>query len=170
MEPYKCVVSDPPWQFRDRLPGKSRGAEKNYAVMSTERICDMKLPPIADDAFLFLWRVSSMVEEAYLVCRHWGFAPKTEIVWEKTTPAGKPHFGMGRIVRAAHETCIVAVRGKPKPISRSIRSRFSAPTGRHSAKPEAFFDLVEALAAGPYAELFARRQRPGWTCLGDQAG
>lgn len=101
---------------------------------------------------------------------------------------GLPWFGMGRHVRASHETAIVAVRGKPKPISRSVRSRFSAPvplrgaplitaetrgawrTGlvAHSAKPEAFYDLVETLAAGPYVELFARRQRPGWTCLGDQ--
>jgi hypothetical protein len=80
----------------------------------------------------------------------------------------------GRI-RASRETCIVATRGRPQPLAPNIRSTFSAPvpfnadgTYRHSAKPEAFYDLVEKLAAGPYAALFARRRRPGWLCLGDQ--
>ena len=112
--------------------------------------------------------MSSQVEEAYRVVRAWGFVPKSEIVWEKLTSSGKPWFGMGRYVRASHETCIVAVRGRVQPLVRNIRSRFSAPGGRHSEKPEVFYDLVERLAPGPYVELFARRQRPGWTCLGDE--
>ena len=119
-----------------------------------------------------MWRVSSMVEEAYEVVRSWGFRPKSEIVWNKLTATGKPWFGMGRTVRASHETAIIAVRGKPQPISKSVRSVFSAVAlkEKHSAKPEAFYDLVEQLAAGPYVELFARRQRDGWTCLGNEAG
>lgn len=185
---FAVLAADPPWSFGDKLPGAARGAEKNYSVMSVEDMCRLQLPELAPDAYLFLWRVSSQVEEAYRVVRAWGFVPKSEIVWEKLTPSGKPWFGMGRHVRASHETAIVAVRGRPKPISRSIRSRFAAPvptrprpaitpatrgawkTGHyvHSAKPEAFYDLIEQLAAGPYCELFARRQRPGWTCLGDQ--
>jgi|SRR6185369_11725170 len=165
---FRVLVADPPWPFGDKLPGNSRGAEKNYRVMSIYDICRLELPPLADDAYLFLWRVSSQVEEAYRVVREWGFTPKSEIVWEKLTAGGKPWFGMGRHVRASHETAILAVRGRPKPTSRSVRSRFAAPAGAHSAKPEAFYDLIEQLAEGPYCELFARRQRPGWTCIGDQ--
>lgn len=165
---YSVLCADPPWKFGDKLPGKSRGAAKNYDVMTTREICRLALPPLADDAYLFLWRVSSMVEEAYQVVRMWGFVPKSEIVWEKVTALGKPWFGMGRHVRAAHETAIIAVRGRPRPKSRSIRSRFAAPVGSHSGKPEAFYDLVEALAHGPFVELFARRQRAGWICLGNQ--
>ena len=80
-----------------------------------------------------------------------------------------------RYVRAAHETCLVATRGRFKVDCKSIRSRFSAPVpvgsdGKyiHSGKPEAFFELVEKLVAGPYVELFARRRRPGWICLGNE--
>jgi N6-adenosine-specific RNA methylase IME4 len=164
----RVLTADPPWLFGDRLPGAGRGASKNYRCLTVAQICDFPIPPMADDAYLFLWRVSSMVEEAYLVCRHWGFTPKSEIVWNKLTAGGKQWFGMGRTVRAAHETAIVAVRGRPKPLRRDIRSTFAAVAEKikHSAKPEAFYDLVESLAAGPYVELFARRQRPGWTCLG----
>lgn len=165
---FRVITADPPWRFGDKLPGKGRGAEKHYQTMSIAELVDLPLPATADDAWLFMWRVSAMGAEAYELMYAWGFQPKTEIVWEKLTKTGKAHFGMGRYVRASHETCIIGVRGKPKPLSRSVRSRFAAPIGRHSEKPEAFYDLVEQLSDGPYVELFARRQRPGWTCLGNE--
>lgn len=166
--PFRVVVADPPWRFGDKLPGKTRGAAKQYATMSVESICDIQLPPLAPDAFLFLWRVAAMVEEAYLVCRHWGFTPKSELVWEKLTKNGKPHFGMGRILRASHEICIVATRGNPKPLVRNVRSRFAAAVGRHSEKPAAFFDIVERISHGPYLEMFGRKTRPGWVVTGNE--
>lgn len=167
---YACLVADPPWAPRDKLPGRGRGAAKHYDVLTTSEIMAFALPPLAEDAILFLWRLSSMPQDGLDVVHAWGFTPKSEIVWRKTrAPSGKMHFGMGRYVRASHETCIVATRGHYKVASKSVRSVFDAPLGRHSQKPEAFFDLVELLAAGPYVELFARRARPGWTCLGDQA-
>lgn len=170
MSRFRTICADPPWLFGDRLPGNSRGAEKNYRVLSVDDICRLELPPLADDCRLFLWRVASQVEEAYRVVRAWGFIPKSEIVWQKLTTSGLPWFGMGRQVRASHETCVIAVRGRPERLSASIRSTFSAPAGRHSEKPECFYtDVVEKLSPGPYVELFARTDRSGWTCIGDQA-
>jgi N6-adenosine-specific RNA methylase IME4 len=165
---FRVILADPPWSFGDKLPGASRGAEKNYGVLSLDQIRKFPLPPMLPDALLLLWRVSSQVEEAYSVVRAWGFEPKSEIVWRKMTASGKEHFGMGRYVRAAHETCIVARRGRFKPACLSIRSVFEAPTGEHSEKPEAFYELVERLTPGPYAELFARRSRAGWTQWGNE--
>ncbi len=46
---------------------------------------------------------------------------------------------------------------------------FEWPRGAHSAKPEAFLDLVEQVSPGPYLELFARRQRLGWDTWGNEA-
>lgn len=167
---FACVVADPPWSFGDKLPGPGRGAAKHYAVTDAADMERWQLPAISDDAYLFLWRVSSQVEEAYRLVRAWGFAPKTEIVWIKRTVHGKRWFGMGRTLRGEHESAIVATRGRPQPLSRSIRSTFQAvvPDGKHSAKPDEFFALVEALTPGPRIELFARRERPGWTCVGDE--
>jgi len=182
VEPFHVIVADPPWKFGDKLPGASRGAERNYKTLSIEEICafvDPNDPMIAPDAVLFLWRVSSMVEEAYRVVRAWGFTPKTEIVWLKQTATGKPWFGMGRITRAAHETCIVATRGRPKVKVRNVRSvqqedmdsmTFNAAVGRHSEKPAGLYEIVEALYDGPYLELFARRSRECWTAYGDELG
>ncbi len=163
----RVLVADPPWKFGDRLPGAGRGAEKHYPCLSVAELCAFPIPRVADDAVLLLWRVASMPREALDVVESWGFEVKSEIVWRKTTVHGKRHFGMGRQVRMEHEVALIATRGRIAARDKSVRSVFDAPTGRHSAKPELFYDIVERLYEGPYAELFARRSRPGWACLGN---
>lgn len=174
---FNVLCADPPWPFKDKLPGKNRGAARNYTLMTVEEICRYPLPPLADSCVLFLWRVAAMQQAALDVVRMWGFdPPQREIVWLKKTVNGNRFFGMGRVVRAEHEVCLIATRGRPQVLNHSTRSTFitdfeglSAVVGRHSAKPERFYSIVEGLYAGPYVELFARQQRPGWTCLGDEA-
>jgi N6-adenosine-specific RNA methylase IME4 len=169
---FKVLVADPPWRHDDKLPGNGRGASKHYLLLSIDEICAFPLPLLAETSVLFLWRVASMVEEAYRVCRAWGFVPKSELVWKKLTRRGKRWLGMGRYVRLEHESVIIAVRGSPRrlqdEIDHSIRSVFEAVAGRHSEKPREFYQLVERLHPGPYAELFARTHRPGWSCFGDE--
>jgi len=177
-EPFRVLCADPPWPFNDKLPGRNRGAARNYKLMSIPDIMRMPFPPLASDCVLFLWRVSSMQSEALKVADAWGFTPKSEIIWLKKTVNGNRFFSMGRTVRAEHETCLIATRGKPVIKNHSIRSTFvtdldfeglSAPFAGHSVKPEKFYEIVESLLDGPFLELYARRQRPGWTCLGDQS-
>ncbi len=170
IEPFRVLVADPPWPFKDRLPGPGRGAEKHYRLLTIPELERFPLPALADDAHLFLWRVASMQEEALRLARAWGFTVKSEIVWLKRTEGGGRWFGMGRQVRAEHEVCLIATKGRPLVQSRSIRSTFVAETLEHSEKPREIFEIIERLCLGPYVELFARRQRPGWTCLGDQSG
>lgn len=162
------IAADCPWQFGDSLPGETRGAAKNYATMTVPALMRYPLPPIADDALLFFWRVSSMPQAALDIVRAWDFEPKTELVWVKTTSQGKMHFGMGRILRGAHETCLVAARGSyaRNVLDKGIRTVLIAAVGQHSEKPDAFYDLVERLYPGPRCELFARRAREGWEGYG----
>lgn len=167
---FSVICADPPWKHEDPL-GR-RGAAVQYPLMSVEEICAYGLPMsmgVAEHALLCLWRLSSMQREALAVCAAWGFEPKSEIVWLRRTSHGKRHFGMGRTVRNEHETALVATRGRPVIRARNIRSTFEAPTGRHSEKPEKFYrEIVERLSPGPYLELFSRRQRSGWTCIGNE--
>lgn len=165
---YQVLVADPPWLFKDKL-GR-RGAECRYPCLSLDDLCNFPLPELEQDCVLFLWRLSSLLPEALTVCRAWGFRPYSELVWVKTTTKGKMHFGMGHLLRNSHESCLVALRGRrPAVLSRSVRSVLVAPYSGHSYKPEAFFGLVESLFAGPYCELFARRQRVGWDCFGEES-
>ena len=168
--PFHTLVADPPWRFSDSLPGKGRGAGKHYGCLTLSEIARFPLPPMAKDSVLILWRVSAMVEDAYFIARAWGFVPKAEFAWIKTTKdRRRVRMGMGHQVRHGHESAIIATRGRPKRLSKAVSSVVTAPyTGRHSGKPELFFDRVEQLYPGPYCELFARRQRPGWTCYGNQ--
>ncbi len=178
----RVLIVDAPWKFGDQLPGNGRGAQKHYACMSVSEIIRMPLPPLHDDCVLFLWRVSSMVEEAYQVCRAWDFTPKSELVWEKTTGSTdengdeKLSMGMGRILRGAHETCIVAARGdRIETMSKSERTVLRAPRTAHSEKPEGFYQLVERLYPlelwpESHVEIFARRRRSGWVQFGHLPG
>ncbi len=174
MTDYRCISVDPPWRHGDQLPGRGRGGSKHYKTMTTVDIMLVEpyrtLVSRQKNAIMFLWRVASMQQDALDLARAWGYVVKSEIVWEKKTRTGKDHFGMGHYVRAAHETCLVCVRGSVKVKSRSVRSRFSAPVGRHSEKPDAFYELVERLIDGPRLELFARKPRDGWTTLGLELG
>jgi len=167
LRPARTLVIDCPWPFADRLPGPGRGAGKHYPTMTIEQLEQLELPPLEPDCMLFSWRVSAMQLEALHLMAHWGFAQKTELVWNKLTKCGKRHFGMGHILRAAHEVCLVGTRGRAQVLDHSIRTTFEAKVGRHSVKPEEFYQLVERLSPGPYTEVFGRRPRRGWQVLGN---
>lgn len=166
----RILLADPPWSFDDKLPGPKRGAESHYQCMSIEDICRFELPELAPDCWLFLWRTGAHAREAFRVIDAWGFKyASSEIVWVKTTlDNSRPRMGMGRAVRNCHEVCLIAKRGKPVRLSASVPSVFMAPRRKHSEKPDAFYEAIESFAPGPRVELFARRTRPGWTCLGNE--
>lgn len=173
---YRVLVADPPWPFEDRLNDSTRGAATQYKSMLTlDDIKRFTLPPLYEVSTLFMWRVAAMQQEALDVIEAWDFELKAELVWKKLTVTGKRHFGMGRHVRMEHEVCLIATSGKPETRDKSIRSIFEAPVvlhknGRiwHSAKPDAFYQIVERMKEGPYCELFARRSRSGWDCHGNE--
>ena len=89
-------------------------------------------------------------------------------------------YGIGQYARGAHEMMLFGVRGKgldPSVYSgrRDIPSVFFAPVPRdannkriHSRKPDATYELIEARSKGPYLEMFARRELPGWTSWGNE--
>ena len=184
--PYALVVADPPWQHLDQLPGVKRSAGAHYRTMSVDEIEAFHLPPIARDAALLLWRVASMQDEALSVALSWGFRVKSEIVWAKVSDhspvlgsedAGgasietlRLRIGMGRYVRNCHETCLIATRGKAASLvlRHDVPSVFFAPRGRHSEKPDRFYQIAEQLFPGPRIEMFARRRREGWDQVGDE--
>jgi signal peptidase I len=49
-----------------------RGAARQYPVLSTPELVRFSLPPVADQAVLFLWRPASMQQGALDVARTWG--------------------------------------------------------------------------------------------------
>lgn len=81
-------------------------------------------------------------------------------------------FGMGRLFRQTHEICLIGINNTKiyKHLkNKSQRSVSLAPNLRHSAKPEDLQDsLDEMFVEGNKLELFARRVKPNWICLGNE--
>lgn len=81
-------------------------------------------------------------------------------------------FGMGRLFRQTHEICLIGTSNNQiynKLENKSQRSVCFAPNLKHSAKPEDLQDALEIMfPRAKKLELFARRERTGWTCLGNE--
>lgn len=83
-------------------------------------------------------------------------------------------FGMGRLFRQAHEIALVGTSNNKiykKLENKSQRSISFAPNLKHSAKPENLQDSLDLMfpSITNKIELFARRQRKNWICLGNEA-
>lgn len=175
---YPCVVVDPPWSFADkgtRLAPSYEGGQRTYSHYRTMSLTDICLFPIekvlTPDAWVFLWIPNSLRRDRteHLVARSWGLIlTGSEMVWVKIAKDGRPRIGGGHYFRSAHETCLLLRRGKPTRASASVPSVFLAERGRHSEKPDEFFDLVEAFCLGPRLDLFARKPRSGWSGWGSE--
>lgn len=179
---FPVILADPPWPFSDRgtrfapsYAGKQRKGASPYRVMPIEEICGLGFLVrqwAAADAFLFLWAPNSMVldGQAMAVAAAWGFTPKQIIPWVKTAASGQPRIGGGHYTRVCTEQLVLCRRGEARVLRRDVPGVIIAPRGRHSAKPDESYRLIESLAAGPYLELFARRRfSSAWAVWGNQA-
>jgi N6-adenosine-specific RNA methylase IME4 len=183
---YRTIVADPPWRYRSsdilkrgwhrtasvstHKPGEAEG---QYTTMTNAEIAALPVGEWADkDCALYLWvtnprmfgeRDGSMPPVE--IAAGWGFRYVTLLTWVKTGPPG-----LGFYFRGNTEHVLFCVKGDVKiEPSRRESNVITAQKGRHSAKPDRFYEMVERVSPGPYLELFARRRRYGWDVWGDEA-
>lgn len=164
---FKVVVADPPWEFGNRATRAA--AEDHYKTMPTWEIMFLPVDKIvAPDAHLWLWTTDVHLPFALSVMKTWGFEFKRTLEWLKIKD-GKPQMGLGNYLRAAKEMCLFGIRGKAPVLHRDRIDWFWAPRGEHSAKPDEFFtQYPQYLSSPPALEMFARKERPGWTVWGNE--
>lgn len=100
-----------------------------------------------------------------------GFAALVKNILNKFDLSKILSFGLGRMFRGTHELALVGVRGKiyNHLKDHSQRTVCLHPSTKHSTKPEILQDRLEKqFPRSKKLELFARRDRPGWTCLGNE--
>lgn len=171
---YSIIYADPPWNYIKTGGTKnSRGmAKQHYKTMTQEEICAMPVNRIADEnCALFLWATFPQLRQAIEVIEAWGFDYfNAAFVWIKRNPkTGKDAFGMGYWTRANPEVCLLAFRGKMKPLRHDVRQLIYAPAGRHSQKPSEVREKILSLCGDiPRIELFAREKVHGWDAWGDE--
>lgn len=164
---YGAILADPPWAFRtysgtDTTPHRTE--DEPYPVMSLDDICRLPVHALAaPDCALFLWTISSHMDQAFRVADAWGFKFKSKAFeWVKTTKDGNPKMGMGKWTRQESETCLIFTRGSPRRLNADVRSTIWEPARGHSRKPDETYRRIERLVGGPYVELFATQQWPRW--------
>lgn len=147
------------------------GAMNHYDTMNMDQLKALPINDIAaENCCLLMWWIGSMPAEALELVNSWGFTVKTmsAFVWMKQTTKLNPFFGMGFWTRAGSECCLLAVKGKPKPASHSVRSVVTDIVRKHSEKPQIIRDdIVKLCGNKPRIELFARHNTPGWDTWGN---
>ena len=171
--PYPVIYADPPWRYDDNSTDPTRVIENHYPTMPLAEICSLEVcggsvaDLATDDAILFLWATSPLLHKAVAVISAWGFNYKTCAVWDKG------QIGMGYFFRQQHELLLVAERGsipKPAPADRPS-SVICEPRGRHSQKPDRFYEIIETMYPTlSKVELFQRSPRAGWDGWGNEVG
>ena len=173
---FRCIVADPPWPLNESWPSgpripkgqvhDRRRRKLPYKTMTLEEIAALPVGDMAeDDSHIYVWAINRFLSDAIATVKAWGFRYTQTLVWAKT-PMG---LGPGGTFAPNVEFIVCGKRGSLKPLRRVDSMWFNWPRKtKHSKKPEHFQDLVETVTPGPYLELFARRQRMGWSSWGNE--
>lgn len=170
---YEIILADPAWSYDVwSKKGIGRNAENHYPTMSIEDICALPIANItAKNSTLFLWVTFPKLQEVFRVIEAWGYKFRTvTFVWVKRNKKVNSWFmGLGYWTQANAEICLLATKGKPKRISKSIRQIIDAPIEQHSKKPdETRQRIVELIGDLPRIELFAHQKVDGWDSWGNE--
>lgn len=170
---YSVIYADPPWSFKTYSnKGKEKSADNHYRCMSIEDIYNLPVQNIAaDDCVLFIWVTFPLLEQGLETIKRWGFTYKTcGFNWVKKNKKSDSWFwGLGYWTRSNSEICLLATRGNPKRVSKSVHQVCDARIREHSRKPDEVRDgIVRLIGDVPRIELFARERVAGWSAWGDE--
>ncbi|WP_273280918.1 MT-A70 family methyltransferase [Pseudooceanicola atlanticus] len=166
MENFDIILADPPWKFSSNSAARpGRNAMRHYPCMTDKEITALPVDQwAAKDALLLMWTTVPMLRRAIVIPEAWGFRYVSEMVWLKQ------RIGTGFWVRNRHEPCLIYRRGKfpcpkPAPFSDSL---IGGDQREHSRKPDSLQQRIDAVwPNAKKLEMFARRQRAGWTVWGN---
>jgi len=173
---YTTILADPPWRFTNRT-GKMAPEHRRlsrYGTLTVDEIASLPVGKIAaSTAHLYLWVPNALLPDGLRVMASWGFEYKSNIVWHKLRKdGGSDGRGVGFYFRNVTELILFGIRGKNARTLAPGRSQVNYIGTRkreHSRKPDEQYDLIEDCSPGPFLELFARGDRPGWEVWGNQA-
>lgn len=171
---YNIIYADPPWHYNERNNPNtkfSRGVHSYYPTMSTDEICALSVPDMADEnCALILWVTFPRLKDGIKVMEAWGFRYVTVAFnWFKANKSGSPFFGIGYYTKSNSEIALLGIKGKMKPASNFVSQVVVSNREKHSKKPELVKEkIVELFGDVPRIELFARQKTLGWDVWGNE--
>jgi len=173
---FATILADPPWRFQNRT-GKMAPEHKRlsrYPTLPLEEIAAIPVESVLEEtAHLYLWVPNALIAQGLHVMESWGFTYKTNLIWYKVRKDGGPdRRGVGFYFRNVTEVILFGVHGPhPRTLKRGRTQEniIVARKREHSRKPDEQYEIIEACSWGPFLEMFARGNRPGWYCWGNEA-
>jgi N6-adenosine-specific RNA methylase IME4 len=168
-EKTTIVIADPPWPHANGSRTNS-GKSPKYKLMllrEIEELGETVRGISGDNSVLYMWATTPHLYGAMNVMLAWGFNHRSIHVWSKKKIA------CGFWARSNAEIVLIGERGKPAPprILRATIFNGESEAPDHSSKPPVLHEIVEsAWPSGKKVELFARRKRSGWDCIGYELG
>lgn len=167
-EKYRILYADPPWDYGAHAqPDYQTEQRDHYPVMTVEAICAEPVKDWAEDnAVLFLWVTSPILQRSFEVIEAWGFEYKASFVWDKIK------HNMGHYNSVRHELLLLCTRGSCQPDKQQLFDSVQSieRSDKHSKKPVEFYDIIETIYThGRKLEMYPRERRDGWDAYGHRA-
>lgn len=180
-------TSSSPGAESEKLSGY---VDEQYPTMTTEELASLPVGEVSDNVLL-VWATGPFIPAALSLVTAWGFEYVTMAYWHKSSAAlegtlegrqldvafpHKPKYGVGYWLRGDTEPIILAKKKGSPSYRTPARATFVTRGGDHSEKPDVLHAWAERYLInptsgqpfGPRLEIFARRKRDGWTCVGNE--
>lgn len=162
---YDVVVLDPPWTMTKSIRKvEPTQVDLDYPTMTEDELAAIELP-CADACHVWVWATQHHLPTALRLLEAWGLRYVCTFVWHK--PGGFQVFGLPQF---NCEFAIYAQRGSPAFVdTKAFSTCFEAARGKHSEKPEEFYELLRRVTAGRRLDMFNRRVIEGFDGWGKEA-
>jgi len=172
---YGIIYSDPPWKqkkggLRKVRPNQTRNLD--YSTCSFAEITDIHLAAkrlCNSNHNFFVWTIDKYLHATETIMNGLGYQLHARIVWDKQNGVA-PAF----TVRFSHEYLLwFYPQGKMLKPCKETRGKYTTvlreQATRHSQKPICAYEMLETMFPDvKKLELFARNERNGWDCWGNE--